>query len=403
VNNALTAYFRQRIDPLSPLQEERSALVISSRIVDGEPIVISRYRDDVWRILNQPTNKPPSEQAINFYRLPRAFQETMKAITYRYLQRGREGQKRPGPRAVVKLVRDAGPFLRYLEKRSIAKLANATAEICAGYVEACRRHRVSTSDGSKPMAVQALVHRFASVEALHELSQYTQDRMPEYPWPETSAAHLAGRTGPGTGLRKGGTPLMPDEVFTRLFQRASSIVESGASLLDVRDTWLIMEAERGQNWDYGTKCYELGCFVKSRGWRSAGDFNKALYELRTACYIIAASLSGCRNHELAFVQTGACYSTTSKIADREDDVQTFWWMRSQSTKTGADHTEWMIPKAAATALKVMERWASPYQQQIATEIDMRRARDRNDPEIAEALRHQAALFLAAEHRRGNQV
>ena len=35
----------------------------------------------------------------------------MKAIVYRYVRRGREGQRRPSTRSVVKLFRDVRPFL----------------------------------------------------------------------------------------------------------------------------------------------------------------------------------------------------------------------------------------------------------------------------------------------------
>jgi integrase len=251
------------------------------------------------------------------------------------------------------------------------------------------------------MAVQAMIHRFAVVEAIHELSQFTHDPMPEHPWTDTSAAHLAGRTGAGTGVRKGITPLMPDEVFTALFRQSWSIVESGTRLLDVRDAWLVIASERGDKWDFSTKQYELTRFVKPRGWRSAGAFNRALHELRSACYIIVASLSGCRNHELAFVQNGACYSTSATSNDGADSTETFWWMRSQSTKTGAGKTEWMIPEAAVTALRIMERWAKPYQLRIATEVEKRRRHNPQDPEIAEAMRHQTALFLSAPRRGGH--
>jgi hypothetical protein len=68
-------------------------------------------------------------------------------------------------------------------------------------------------------------------------------------------------------------------------------------------------------------------------------------------------------------------------------------MRSQSTKTGPGHTEWMVPEAAVTALRVMDRWAAPYQAMIKAEILARRADDPRNPEIAEALRHQGAVFL----------
>jgi hypothetical protein len=63
----------------------------------------------------------------------------------------------------------------------------------------------------------------------------------------------------------------------------------------------------------------------------------------------------------------------------------------------------MIPEAAVQAVRVMERWAKPYQDQLGAEIEMRRIRDPRDPEIAEASRHQKALFLASEPRRENSV
>lgn len=392
-----------QIDPLSLAKAKRNALIVTSRMVDGHPVIVSRYGDRQWRMVNQPTNKCTSDQTINFERVPAAFRQTMKVIAYRYLNRGREGQKRPGPRAVVKLVRDGLIFLRYLDSRGIGTLADATNKVCAGYVETCRRHRVRRQGGCGPMKPAALVHRLAVVEAIHELSQYTRDSMREHPWPDTSASHLAGQTGVGTGRRKESTPLIPDEVFTTLFQEAWALIEQSRSLLKARDNWLAVLAERGKHWDSGQKCRELAQFVKLRGWHSAKAFNAAVLELRTACYIVVASLSGCRNHELAFLQTGALYRTTSSSSGAERADETYWFMRSRSTKTGAGDTEWMIPEAAAKAIRIMERWAKPYQEQIADEIVERRARDSRDPEIAEAERHRNALFLAAAPRLGNQV
>lgn len=398
---AFASTYRQCIDASSLPTDERNALTVSSRNVDGQQVVISRYGDPKWRLPNHPTNKAPSEQTVYFERVPEPFRETTKAMAYRYIQRGREGQRRPGSRSVVKFVSDASIFLRYLLNHRIAQLKDATPMVCSSFVAACRRHLVRGKDGPRPMAVQAMIHRFAVVEAIHELSQFTYDPMPEHPWPDTSAAHLAHRTGAGMGVRKGSTPLIPDDVFTTLFRRAWSVVENGGRLLDIRDEWRTIASERGQNWDFSAKQYQLTCFVKPRGWRSAGAFSRALQELRTACYIIVASLSGCRNHELAFVQNGSCYSTSAASSDDADSTESYWWMRSQSTKTGAGNTEWMIPEAAVTALCIMERWAKPYQLRIAAEVEKRRRHNPQDPEIAEAMRHQSALFLAAPRRGGH--
>jgi len=126
-------------------------------------------------------------------------------------------------------------------------------------------------------------------------------------------------------------------------------------------------------------------------------------DIRPACYIVIASLSGCRNHELAFLQSGAVRSTLEP-SDREgEEPLRYWWMEAKSTKTGEGVTEWMIPEAAVTAIRVLERWAAPYQADIEREVAERRKANSNDIEIPAALKHRYAVFLGAEPRRGNQV
>lgn len=379
-------------------QKTLAATVVSTRKVNGEFVVLSRYGDPKWRLIGQPTNKAASEHFVDFDTLPANWQETMKAILWHYMCRGREGKKRPSSRAVMKLLGDSRPFLRHLERLNIIRLADVTRFACSLFVESCRQHRQamhSVSPG-KPLKPSSLMHLLGAVETLHELSQHTGDAMPAQPWPGTSATHLAGLTGHGTGYRGGKTPLIPDDVFASLFQQAWSLVAAADDLLDIRDEILILRR------DSGRKTIAERRFVRSQGWGDMFEFNNAVLDLRIACYIVIASLSGCRNHELCFVQRGACFST--EAADGEDgDLQTYWWMRSLSTKTAEGHTEWMVPEAVVTALTVMERWSFPYRDEIDHEIDVRRIADPLDPEIAEAYLHRNAVFLGKVPKKGNEV
>ncbi|HDV6325016.1 TPA: hypothetical protein RJR39_001055 [Burkholderia cenocepacia] len=383
-------------------EQERDALIISTQKVSGYWIVLSHYRDDRWQVAGQPTNTIPSVQGIDFGKIPEIYRATMKAILYRYICRGRSGQKRPSARSIVKLAGDAIPFLRHLERLGIARLADVTPVVCSVYVDACKKRR--TGRLGQPLKASSLGHCFSVVEAIYELSQYTDDRMRSHPWPGTSATHLAGLTGVGTGRRGGTTPLIPDDVFTVLFQKAWSIVEKGNALLDLRDKMGSAGALRA---DDGTPSdFVIENLLKRNGWSTGvGSFRKSLRELRTAAYIVIAAVSGCRNHELAFIQSGACYSTqeSPKSADDEDRATTYWWMRSRSTKTDAGRTEWMVPEAAVIALRIMERWAQPYQNMIKAEISERREINPFDPEIIEAKRHAHAVFLAIAPRKQNQV
>ena len=86
----------------------------------------------------------------------------------------------------------------------------------------------------------------------------------------------------------------------------------------------------------------------------------------------------------------------------DDEPQVCWWLRLHSTKTGEGRTQWMVPEAAVTALRVMESWAQPYQALIDAENAQRRSVDPSDPEIAEAERHRRAVFLMDPTDRGHR-
>jgi hypothetical protein len=210
---------------------------------------------------------------------------------------------------------------------------------------------------------------------------------------------LAGMTGQDARDMESGarTPLIPDDVFTTLFQRAYSLVERGRELLELRDALNVIAAERKDQFR-STIAIHQNRHLAARGRRGGlTAFRESLVDLRTACYVVLASVSGCRNHELAFLQTRACHRT------EDDDGTIYHWMRSRSTKTDAGIVDWMVPEAAVRALRAMDLWAEPYQAMIAAEIAERRAADPLDPEIAEAQRHLGAVFLGLDTRKSNRV
>lgn len=378
-------------------QSDLANVVISSRTVDGHVVVVSRYLDSRWRLSGQPTNKQRSQEEIDFESLPEMWRPMMKSLLHRYMTRGRAAAKVPTARSVVKLANDLRPFLLHLSRLGVSSLGDVTPMTCATYVDVCKRHRQSNG---RPLKPSSMAHRFAAIEALHDLSQHLGDPMPTHPWPGSSYHHVAGATGRGSGKRGGSTPLMPDDVFTTLYQRAWSIVERAPALLELRDELSVL-SRSGLGVISGNPGVAERQLAAGRGWPDIGKLREELLEIRTACYIVVASLSGCRNHELAFVKVGACYSTEESL--EEDETQTFWWMRSRSTKTGEGSTEWMVPVAAVTALEVMDWWAIPYQTMLKSELEDRRAANPLDPMIPDAERHLNAVFLAATPLNRNQV
>lgn len=380
----------QPSDVLGLRESERDALIISASQVDGQWVILSRYGDNIWQLDGFTSNTKASMKLLNFSTIPTAFRTVMKAILYRYLRRGRRGVGRPKGGGVRDVFVNATRFLNHLEALKIDSLSSVTPQVCATYIAACKGQRQTKRSKSMPLSQSALHNRFKAVEALHELSQYTDDRMPKHPWPETSAKALAGLTGSGAPHKHGSkTPLIPDDVFCSLFERAYQQVELGEQLLDLRDA---LDAVPGQQKAGST--FDI-IRAKNRllftlGWEDGlKRFLKALTNLRTACYIVVASTSGCRNHELANLQSGAHHRT------RDDDGTIYHWMRSRSDKTDTGIHDWMIPEAAVRALRVMERWAEPYQATLEAEILQRRRANTHDPQIAEAQKHRHSLFLGA--------
>lgn len=363
---------------------ERNKLIVSIAQVDKRWIILSRFGDDIWQLLPTTSNTRLGRSKIDFGRIPPDLRGTWKECFYRYMRKGLR------KRSVSTTIRDrfqaSVAFADFLNRLKISRLSQVTPFVASAYIQWRREYRVA---GEGHLKGSSLASRLSVVETLYEVSQYTSDSMPTHPWPDTSASHIAGMTGQkmirGRNAR---TDLIPDEIFSQLFQAAWARIEAAETLLSLRDALQALQ-KREEGRLSVSRIYQLQNFyLKEKGFIGGCSFLQAeVFLLRTACYIVLACLSGCRNHELSFLENGACYSTS------DDEGRVYWWMRSQSTKTDAGHTEWMIPEAAVRAIAVMERFAKPQQDIVKAEIEDRRRVNPADIEIAEAIRHQNALFL----------
>jgi len=376
---------------------DRNLLVVSALNIEGNWQVVSRYGDLIWIFYGGTTNKKASFRAFNFALFPEAYRETMKAVIYRYLRRGRSDGKQPAIATLRTLFDNSVPFLKFLDARGKVSLEEAQSQACKAYSDT--QKSLVSRQKKRPLKTASREKRLFAVEAIYELSQYCDTPMPEHPWIESSAYVLSGEyaSNPSDSHDSATTPLIPDEVFTRLFQAASSILESAESILSIRDNIKALAEKRLDLSESGLN-YAKNRLLVDSGWLEGLDkFEEAVLDIRTACYIVVASLSGCRNHELAYLESNSYYST------KDDDNEVYWWMKSRSTKTGEGHTEWMVPPAAVAALRIADWWALPYQSSIKAELSRRRNKNSKDPELAEARKHQNAIFLGVARKKGNQV
>ncbi len=309
---------------------------------------------------------------------------------YRLMRRGLAGKKRPITASLYNVLTCFRLFFEHLETLEISSLTKVSPLACTSYAQT---HKTRSGRSLSPAT---LFHRLQAVEALYELSQYTDTPIPERPWPHSTAALLANyKKGHGNSQNK--TPLIPDDVFAALFRSAWDVIQGADGILDLRDEMtriLVGNANVSRTTSKERRNKRL-CELGFEGGNA--KLKASLLDIRTAAYIVIASVSGCRNHELAFLRTNAYYST------EDDEGERYWWMRSKSTKTGEGAAEWMIPEAAITALKVMERWAAPYQVALRSQIERLRAVNPLDPRIAEGEEHLDALFVGEDYSKGKQV
>lgn len=373
---------------------ERDQIIVSTMNVEGVEIITSRFGDDQWWLDRVPSNNSESQRRINFKSTPTQFQPIMKELIFRYMRRGRAGMPRPKGGTIKSLYERVKKFLAYADSLGIKKISSISPLVISNYVAIVRTHTTWKGKHHSPATLHQI---FLAVEAVYELSQYTSDPLLFHPWPDTSALAMAGMTGVNTRWQTGGTtPLIPDDVFCKIFEKAHKILEDGVNLLNIRDSIILEEQDRSAH--YWIRNKSKNRRLAAEGWtHGQAVLKRKLIDLRTACYIIIASTSGCRNHELANLHSGALHRT------EDDDGKIYHWMRAQSEKTQAGIIDWMIPDVAVRALRVMERWAEPYQAAINTEIINRKNKDPFDPEITVAKKHRHALFLGLTRQKGDQV
>lgn len=378
--------------------DHRDSLIISATRIDDHWVILSRYGDNIWQLEGFASNVSDGRRRVDFTQIPISFQAVMKALLFRYLRCGRAGQRRPKGITVQKFFVCAQPFLRHLETLNLGHLGAASPDVCASYVTACRQYRQPARSKGKPLSQGGLLDRFIVVEALYELSQYTNDPIQQHPWPGTSAAAMVGLTGSDVWRNQEiKTPLIPDDVFCTLFEKAVEQVQHGNVLLDLRTALAKIEIDRSGQ-ERRAICASKNHYLATHGFGgNQKAFSTVILHLRTACYIVIASTSGCRNHELANIQLGAHHSS------KDSQGTIYHWLRSKSEKTNAGVRDWMIPKIAVDALHLMERWAEPFQAKIDAEIKERRNINPYDPAINNAQQHAHALFLGCISQKSNQV
>lgn len=295
---------------------------ISFFLERGERRVLSRFNDPVWDFTPYvlTANTPRHCMLIKWTRLPADFVDGTKAVLHRYWVVGKPGGIRPTASTVILLFGTLSRFLHRASTAGAARLADISPALCMAYVHHSRQRQLS------PRTQKWM---YSAIEALHTFRGHHADSVEQHPWPDSTARRLAGVA--VLDHARPSTKLIPCAIVERLFQGSLDLIERADSILDQRD-------RRGLS----ARMPELAL-------------------LRSACYFVLGITSGCRNHELASIESGA-------IRRSRHDGEDFCWLRGVSLKTHHGPTEWMVPEIGVRCVRILERWAKPLQALVADKI-----------------------------------
>ncbi|WP_209262632.1 hypothetical protein [Thiorhodococcus minor] len=213
---------------------------------------------------------------MDFDTIPLVFRPALKAILQHW-----DVEVRPRGASLTTLFYGSKSFLAYLERLQVTCLSQITAMHCASYAAHCRS--LTGLDG-KRLSRYTLANRFVAVEALQRWALGTPYAF-SAPWPESSAAHLAGLT--GQGPRRATTPVIPDDVLKSLFQAAVERLQGAERLFEA---YSAVESERARLERGGSRNGSVNgpirTLIRAFGFRDKRDFNAAYAELLPAAAIV---------------------------------------------------------------------------------------------------------------------
>jgi integrase len=308
--------------------DERGNVVVSAVLNDdGNTVVLSRVKDLVWEMWPFVTTPNTSEgnKRLDWSGIPEDYREACQNVLYRYWKVGRAGWEAPGVSTLQKTLQRLKIVCRFADSLKLGSLAHMGGLHIANFV-----------DGRKKagLAPSTLNHQFLVVELLYLFRSQHHEALQVHPWPDSSAAEMAGKVGQDQkDARKVAlTPLISVDVAQALYRYAKGILGRAEALLDERE----------------------------RGERSAFK-DSEITGIRDACFYLMGVLTGMRSSELSSIEIGA-----GRTEDKNSI--TFHWVASVEHKTKKGPVEYLMPAMGHDILRVLERWAKPCQERLAEQI-----------------------------------
>jgi len=380
--------------------DEKAALPVSlAREPNGAQVVVSRFGDSSWNFwpyLPQ-ENLSDSRKILNWnFKLPDGSRltdpqharllESCKDYIWSLLASPIEGRTPSRPITLISKAETLMFLVRWMIQRGITQFRQLDG--CSSDFIPAAKTKVS---------FETIHARLGHWEDLYAQRDKISDGPQLHPWPFETSYALAYGTG-NKSYRKPKTEVIPDEVLKPLAKRALDyITRLAENIIDARDAADAASVgapidSRGYARSSWWKTKAIGQF----GFSSLRDLQSELNNLVTACYVIIAMFSGVRDSEMMSLGKGCVVPGRSK--DGSTDIL---WLHGTIYKTGERPKKWLVPPIVQTAVRVMERYATPFWRKLEEESS-RTALDKGSLGADAAARrekisrHQGKLFLGAD-------
>lgn len=322
--------------------------------------ILSRYEDDTWQspLVKTTAGSEESKAKLDFARIAEGEMRDMaKWVVW---QRLTKGDAVSSCKATLDKVVS---YFNWMSQSPALMNKGLTAFTARGYVVHVNTLTSKRNGEVKPLSLGAKTQKFLAVEALYQYC-CEFDFVNEHPWVDSSAAEQAGTVGETykKSRLKPQTPIIPNAVLMPLCQYTKDYLDKADALLTARDK------------------------------RDSSVKSTDLTKLRDSCLFWILLTTGMRIHEVCGIKRGG-YRTETK------EGETYYYVKSVSKKTYAGYVEWIAPKIAIDAIKVLERYSQPLQNELRNTLALATA-DNDAKEIDRLTKADEAIGLSKSQKTG---
>jgi integrase len=373
------------------LQGSLSGIATFIKLSSGKYYVLSRYEDDKWYFR---ADEGTSAAAANKLRLDFTRIHDINARAMAKWIIWNQKLKGNAVNSLVNSLNHLVSFYSWLSKSDTLAAQGLNAFSAQQYVSHVSAMKIKRKGQWKPLVPSTKTKKFLALESIHQYC-HPFEFVEEHPWPESSASEQAGCVGAAyaESINKSKTPIIPDDTLKSLCGFTKGFFDRADELLDLNDKLNAFEATTK---GVSNQATEKRTYLQSLNteFDKLAELNEALILLRDSSLFWILLTTGMRIHEVLGIKRGAYRKETK-------DDETYYYIETVSDKTYTGLAEWIAPKIAIDAIKILERYSSDLQARV--EIDLAAARARNDHEEVDRLENITSKVCLSHDKKGSSV